>query len=81
MFTYSVSSKKKPNLMSEERQAKDNQPSKISSYFESGDLCSSPTLFRTSPGYKMRRSTKELSSTLGNWKAKWSLRLVVLLGR
>lgn len=67
--------------MSEERQAKDNSPAKTVATFEPGGLPSSPKLFRTGPGYKMGRSRKKPSFTLGDWKTKWGLRLVVLLGR
>lgn len=77
MFAYSASPKTKSNPMSAERQAKDNSPAKS---VGSGGLCS-PRLFRTGPGCKMRRSRKELPFTLGDWKAKWGLRLVVPLER
>lgn len=78
MFAYSASPKTKSSPMSAERQAKDNSPAKS---VGSEGLCSSPRLFRTGPGCKMRRSRKELPFTLGDWKAKWGLRLVVPLER
>lgn len=81
MFAYSASPKPKSNPMSGERQAKDNSPAKSVGTLEPGGLCSSPKLFRTGPGCKMRRSRKQLPFTLGDWKAKWGLRLVVPLER